>query len=91
MANGDETHIGSCASTRENLGKDVLVWIRHKDGTVGSYVGRFSCDDICPKAPTVLDIWKPNMSEAQEFMDLLYSEGDAQGRIYYMVVEREDE
>lgn len=85
MANGEQTRHGVAAYKRQYLGKTVIVYIRHKDGTIGSLVGIYEICDVCPEGN--LDIWAEDMEEAQGIMNFLYSEGDAAGRIYYQIID----
>ena len=56
MASGEEVRKGVCAFKKELIGKTIIVYLRHPDGSVGSVVGVYECLDHCP-TEHVLDIW----------------------------------
>ena len=85
MANGEQVRKGACAFKRELIGKTIIVYLRHPDGSIGSMVGVYECLDHCP-TEHVIDIWAEDMEHAQEIMNKVYEE-DAQGRIFYQVID----
>lgn len=80
-ASGTQTNYGVCATgNRMFLGNEAVLYQRLPDGSKGRYIGTFIIEDTgC--AESVIDVWKPDLTECQEFMDLVYEDG-CKGRIW---------
>lgn len=80
-ASGTNTRYGVCATGNRNLiGNEAILYQRLPDGSKGRYIGTFIIEDTgC--AESVIDVWKPNLTECQEFMDLVYQDG-CKGKIW---------
>lgn len=80
-ASGMHTTYGVCATgNRALLGNEAILYQRLPDGSKGKYIGTFIIEDTgC--SDCVIDVWRPNLTECQEFMDLVYEDG-CQGKIW---------
>ena len=86
MANGEEVRKGACAmSDRNMIGKTLIMYQRLPDGSVGSMIGIYDiCDTGCKKG--VVDVWCPDLTECQEFMNQVYEDG-CKGKVYIQILE----
>jgi len=88
MASGEQTREGVCAGKAEWLGERILIFQRLPGGEIGEYLGAWDCMDTggTPglKAGKVVDIWKPDLDQCQEFMDLVYRDG-CEGKVYIVI------
>lgn len=80
-ASGTTTRYGVCATGNKNLiGNEAILYQRLPDGSKGKYIGTYIIEDTgC--SDHVIDVWKPNITECQEFMDLVYQDG-CKGQIW---------
>lgn len=80
-ASGTQTRYGVCATgNKKLLGNEAIIYQRLPDGSKGKYIGTFIIEDTgCSES--VIDVWKPNITECQEFMDLVYEDG-CKGQIW---------
>lgn len=80
-ASGLPTGDGICATGNKNLlGCEAILYQRLPDGSKGKYIGTYLIADTgCSNR--VIDVWKPNTSEGQEFMDKVYEDG-CKGKIW---------
>lgn len=86
MSNGEEVRSGTCAvSDRKMIGKTLIMYQRRPDGTVGKMIGIYEiCDTGCKKG--VVDVWQPDLTECQNFMNLVYEDG-CKGKVYIQILE----
>lgn len=80
-ASGTSTRYGVCATgNKALLGNEAILYQRLPDGSKGRYIGTYIIEDTgCSN--NVIDVWKPDLVECQEFMDLVYEDG-CQGKIW---------
>lgn len=80
-ASGEYTRYGVCATgNRKLIGNVAVMYQRLPDGTKGKCIGTYEILDTGCK-DNVIDVWKPDLTECQEFMDLVY-EDECKGKIY---------
>jgi len=84
MASGQEVFDGACAmSDKSLLGKTVVMYQRLPSGAIGKYIGTYVVLDTgCKKG--VVDVWRSDLKECQEFMNLVYEDG-CKGKIWIEV------
>lgn len=89
MANGNKVHDGACASNKY-FGKTIVMYQRLPGDKIGNYIGTYTVEDKGAtrglKNGWVVDVWRPNLDECQEFMNLVYEDG-CKGNIYIVVKE----
>ncbi|MCQ2609028.1 MAG: hypothetical protein MJ197_10135 [Bacteroidales bacterium] len=80
-ASGMQTKYGVCATGNKKLmGNEAVLYQRLPDGSKGKYIGTFLIADTgC--ANSVIDVWKPDIDECQEFMEVVYADG-CKGQIW---------
>ena len=92
MANGEKTHEGACASSKDRMGCVLVMYQRLPDDSVGDYIGTYTVEDAggtkAIKRGDVIDVWKPNLKACQEYMDLLYEDG-CKGKVWIQIIEGE--
>lgn len=85
---GEYTREGICAGKEEWLGKKIFVYQKLPDGNVGKLIGEYDCLDTGGTPGlnngSVVDIWRPDLEECQEFMNLVY-EDNCKGEVYIIV------
>ena len=85
---GEYTREGICAGKEEWLGKTNIVYQKLPDGDIGKKIGEYECLDTggTPGLNNgrVVDIWRPDLEECQEFMNLVY-EDNCNGEVYIIV------
>lgn len=90
MANGNKVHEGACAGANKYFGKTIVMYKRLPGDKLGDYIGTYTVEDRGGtkgiKQGYVIDVWRPNLDECQEFMNLVYEDG-CKGNIYILVKE----
>lgn len=69
-ATGTRTRKGICASSRKHFGEVAQVYKRNKDGSIGEFIGYFSCEDTGGESISsgrVMDIWCDSYDSAIKF------------------------
>lgn len=92
-ASGEWTREGICASKSEYIDDYIFVFQKLPDGSVGKLIGTYLCKDTGGAAVAngqIVDIWKPNMEECQEFMNTVYEDGCG-GQVYIYVYDTKTE
>lgn len=91
-ASGEQTRDGICASCADRLGKTVILYQRLPGDMIGEQIGIYECKDTggnpSIKKGTLIDVWKPNLDECQEFMTRVYEDG-CQGHVWIQVIDAE--
>lgn len=89
-ASGCEVREGICAGPSEWIGKTIILYQRLPGDRVGDMVGIYEClDKGGTEAITngdVIDIWQKDLSECDEFMELLYS-NNCKGNVYIQILD----
>lgn len=89
MANGNKVHDGACASNKY-FGKTIVMYKRLPGDKLGDYIGTYTVEDKGAtkglKNGWVVDVWRPDLSSCQDFMNLVYEDG-CKGNIYILVKE----
>ena len=82
---GTQTRIGMCASgNKELLGKQIVVYQRLPDNSVGNAIGIYTVEDTgCNR--NVIDLWYPTCIK-DKVIDRTY-ENNCEGKIYIQIVE----
>ena len=82
---GTQTRIGVCATgNKELLGKQIVVYQRLPDNSVGNAIGIYTVEDTGCN-PNVIDLWYPNCIK-DKVIDRTYENG-CEGKIYIQIVE----
>lgn len=88
-ASGVYVHEGICAGKREWFGKDIVMYQRLPDGSVGERIGVYECCDTggYQVANGInVDVWCPDMESCQAFMDRVYEDGCG-GKVYIQIID----
>lgn len=88
---GDKVHEGICGGCKAYYGKTIILYQRLPDNEVGEIIGIYECLDWGPateafQSGKVIDVYKPNLEECQEFMNRIY-EDDCQGKVWIQVID----
>jgi len=82
---GTQTRVGVCATgNKELLGKQIVVYQRLPDNSVGNAIGIYTVEDTGCN-PNVIDLWYPNRIK-DKVIDRTYENG-CEGKIYIQIVE----
>lgn len=89
-SSGAYTRDGICAGAKSYSGCMIVLYQRLPDGSLGDYIGMYECLDTGGtdglNNGTVIDVWKSNNEQCQEFMNQVY-EDNCKGHIYIQVIE----
>lgn len=85
-ASGEPVREGICASGhRDWIGKTIVLYQRLPNDEVGEIIAILEVKDTGCK-DSVIDVWKPNLDECQEFMNRVY-EDNCKGRVWVQVID----
>jgi len=85
-ASGEPVREGICASGhKEWIGKTVIIYQRLPNDEVGEIIAILEVKDTGCK-DSVIDVWKPNLDECQEFMNRVY-ERNCKGKVFVQVID----
>lgn len=89
-ASGIEVQKGICAvNDKSMIGDIVVLYQKLPNGDVGKMIGVYVIADTgCKK--NVVDVWMPDLTECQAFMDSVYADG-CKGKVYVQIIEKEIE
>lgn len=87
---GTMPHYGTAGGRTDMIGKTIIMYQRLPNGEVGEIIGIFEIeDDGTAKGAReghVIDVWKPNKAECQEFMNRVY-EDDCGGKVWVQFID----
>ena len=85
-ASGEPVREGICATGHKDwIGKTVVLYQRLPNDEVGEIIAILEVKDTGCKE-SVIDVWKPNLDECQDFMDLIYT-NNAHGKVWIQVID----
>ena len=72
------------------IGKTIVMYQRLPNDEVGEIIGIFEIEDTGSakgaREGHVIDVWKPNIAECQEFMNRVY-EDDCGGKVWVQFID----
>lgn len=87
---GNYPHYGTAGGQEDMLGKTIVMYQRLPNDEVGEIIGIFEIEDTGSAKGAneghVIDVWKPNLDECQDFMDRVYEDG-CQGKVWVQFIE----
>lgn len=76
---GNYPHYGTAGGREDMLGKTIIMYQRLPNDGVGEIIGIFEMEDTGSakgaREGHVIDVWKPNIDECQDFMNRVYEDG----------------
>jgi len=87
---GTKPHYGTAGASKDMLGKTIIMYQRLPNDEIGEIIGYFEIEDTGSakgaREGHVIDVWRPNLDECQEFMDLIYS-NNAKGKVWVQFID----
>lgn len=87
---GTKPHYGTAGGRKDMIGKTIIMYQRLPNDKIGEIVGYFDIEDTGSakgaREGHVIDVWKPNIEECQEFMERVYENG-CQGKVWVQFIE----
>ena len=87
---GTQPHYGTAGGRKDMIGKTIIMYQRLPGDKVGEIIGIFEIEDTGPakgaREGHVIDVWRPNVEECQEFMNRVY-EDDCGGKVFVQFLE----
>lgn len=87
---GTKPHYGTAGGCKDMIGKTIIMYQRLPNDEVGEIIGIFEIEDTGSakgaREGHVIDVWRPNVDECQEFMNRVY-EDDCGGKVWVQFID----
>lgn len=87
---GTKPHYGTAGGRKDMIGKTIIMYQRLPNDEVGEIIGIFEIEDTGSakgaREGYVIDVWRPNVDECQEFMNRVY-EDDCGGKVWVQFID----
>ena len=89
---GELVQEGICGGYKPYIGKTIVLYQRLPDDSIGNLIGIYECKDTGPGTKSfqegkVIDVFKSNKSDCQEFMNLIYQD-NCKGHVWIQVIDK---